>query len=95
MRQASHLLTIDGNGSGLTDITAPIVRWIDTLGIRDGLLTVFCRHTSASVIINENAAPAVQRDLERYSRGSRRRTIMPISMTTRVPTICRRTCGPH
>ena len=66
MRQASHLLTIDGNGSGLTDITAPIVRWIDTLGIRDGLLTVFCRHTSASVIINENAAPAVQRDLERY-----------------------------
>ena len=35
-------------------------------GIRDGLLTIFCRHTSASLVIQENAAPAARRDLERY-----------------------------
>ena len=66
MRQASHILTIDGTGPGLTDISYPVVRWIDAQGMRQGLLTVFCRHTSASLIINENAARAVRHDIEAY-----------------------------
>ena len=40
--------------------------WVTGTGIRDGLLTLFCRHTSASLLIQENAAPAVARDLDRY-----------------------------
>ena len=66
MRQASHILTIDGTGPGLTDITAPIARWVAAQGMHEGLLTVFCRHTSASLIVNENAARAVRHDIEAY-----------------------------
>ncbi|WP_375395021.1 secondary thiamine-phosphate synthase enzyme YjbQ [uncultured Sphingomonas sp.] len=66
MRQASHILAIDGTGSGLTDITAPIVRWSEAQDMREGLLTIFCRHTSASLIITENAAHAVRHDIEAY-----------------------------
>lgn len=40
--------------------------WVRTTGIREGLLTLFCRHTSASLVIQENAAPAARRDLEAY-----------------------------
>ena len=66
MRQASHILTIDGKGPGLDDVTAPILRWVDAQGMREGLLTLFCRHTSASLIVNENAARAVRHDIEAY-----------------------------
>ena len=51
---------------GLLDVTARIVRWVDQQGIREGLLTVFCRHTSASLLVQENAAPEARRDLESY-----------------------------
>jgi secondary thiamine-phosphate synthase enzyme len=43
-----------------------VTRWLAAQDIATGLLTVFCRHTSASLLLNENAAPAVRRDLERY-----------------------------
>jgi secondary thiamine-phosphate synthase enzyme len=43
-----------------------VVAWLSGTGIRDGLLTLFCRHTSASLVIQENAAPAARRDLEAY-----------------------------
>ena len=66
MRQSTHLLTIDGTGPGLSDITPPIARWVEAQRMREGLLTVFCRHTSASLIVNENAARAVRHDIEAY-----------------------------
>lgn len=51
---------------GLHEITADVSDWTTNSGISDGLLTLFCRHTSASLLIQENAAPAARRDLERY-----------------------------
>ncbi len=66
MRQTSTLSTIATPGMGLHEITPGIARWVADQGMATGLLTVFCRHTSASLLIQENAAPAARRDLERY-----------------------------
>jgi secondary thiamine-phosphate synthase enzyme len=66
MRQAHGRLTIATRGAGLVEVTDEVTAWLDAQEIADGLLTVFCRHTSASLLVNENAAPAVRRDLERY-----------------------------
>jgi secondary thiamine-phosphate synthase enzyme len=66
MRQAHGQLSVATRGQGLVEITREIAVWLETQGVADGLLTAFCRHTSASLTINENAAPAVRRDLERY-----------------------------
>jgi secondary thiamine-phosphate synthase enzyme len=66
MRQATTSLTITTTGQGLVEITREVGLWVDRQDVGDGLLTVFCRHTSASLLINENAAPAVRRDLQRY-----------------------------
>lgn len=66
MRQATTTLTVQTRGQGLVEITRDVVAWVDEQAIGDGLLTVFCRHTSASLLINENAASAVRRDLQRY-----------------------------
>lgn len=66
MRQARTVLAIDTRGRGLTDLTARIAGWVDSSGLREGLLTVFLRHTSASLLVQENADPAVLRDLERF-----------------------------
>ncbi|MBU0555196.1 MAG: secondary thiamine-phosphate synthase enzyme YjbQ [Alphaproteobacteria bacterium] len=63
MRQASTVLRIATPGQALVEITRDIARWVADQGMDEGLLTVFCRHTSASLTIQENAAPAVQRDL--------------------------------
>lgn len=66
MRQATTIISIDTPGAGLHEITGRIVAWLASTGIAEGLLTVFCRHTSASLLIQENAAPAARWDLERY-----------------------------
>jgi len=66
MRQATTILRIETRRQGLLEVTGEIVRWVATQGIETGLLTVFCRHTSASLVIQENAAPAVRRDMEAY-----------------------------
>lgn len=66
MRQASGLLTFSSSGKGLTDISREVRDWVSAQGMREGLLTLFCRHTSASLLIQENAAPAARRDLEAY-----------------------------
>lgn len=63
MRQAIHRLIQPTHGRGLTDLTRPIVRWVETQRISTGLLTIFCRHTSASLLIQENADPTVRTDL--------------------------------
>ncbi len=66
MRQSTTQITIDTRRQGLVDITAPIRRWADAQAMQSGLLTVFCRHTSASLLIQENAAPEVRTDIEAY-----------------------------
>jgi secondary thiamine-phosphate synthase enzyme len=66
LRQANHRITIRASRRGLHDFTSAVASWLKTTEIRDGLLTIFCRHTSASLIIQENAAPAARRDLEAY-----------------------------
>jgi secondary thiamine-phosphate synthase enzyme len=66
VKQALHRLSIDTRGKGLTEITRPIVAWVAGQGIATGLLTVWCRHTSASLTVQENADPDVRRDIERY-----------------------------
>ncbi len=62
-RQASGRLVIETRGQGFTEITEPVRRWVAGTGIRHGLLTAFCRHTSASLLVQENADPDVRRDL--------------------------------
>ena len=66
MRQASGIIEVDSTGQGLIDITSRVTRWLGEQGITEGLLTLFCRHTSASLLIQENAAPAARADLEAY-----------------------------
>ncbi len=66
MRQATGMIEVSAGGQGLHDVTRDVVRWVEEQGLREGLLTVFCRHTSCSLLIQENAAPAARRDLERY-----------------------------
>jgi secondary thiamine-phosphate synthase enzyme len=62
-QQASGRLIVETGGPGFTDITEATARWVFGTGILQGLLTVFCRHTSASLVIQENADPSVRRDL--------------------------------
>ena len=64
MRQAHHSLQVETRGKGLVEISDEVALWVGSQGISDGLLTLFCRHTSASLLIQENAAPAARRDLE-------------------------------
>ena len=66
MRQASYTLTISTHGKGLTDITDKVRIAISQASISNGLATLFCRHTSASLLIQENASPAAHRDLAAY-----------------------------
>jgi secondary thiamine-phosphate synthase enzyme len=66
MRQALHRLHVDTRGEGLVEITAPIKAWLSETGIKDGVLMVYCRHTSASLLIQENADPDVCKDLQTF-----------------------------
>jgi secondary thiamine-phosphate synthase enzyme len=66
MRQAQHTLTIATKGKGLVEITREVQRWVAGQGIVTGLLTLYCRHTSASLLIQENADPDVRTDLEAF-----------------------------
>jgi secondary thiamine-phosphate synthase enzyme len=66
MKQAQHRLTVSVQGPGLHEITGDIAGWLSGQAIRDGLLTVFVRHTSASLLVQENADPDVQRDIESF-----------------------------
>jgi secondary thiamine-phosphate synthase enzyme len=66
MRQFMHVLQVRAERRGLTEITSEIRRWVSQQPISTGMLTLFCRHTSASLLIQENAASAVRRDLEKY-----------------------------
>ena len=63
LRQATGLLRIATPGRALVEITGEVNRWVAAQGMARGLLTLFCRHSSASLTIQENAAPAVRADL--------------------------------
>ena len=68
MKQCSHDITFQTSGSSLLDVTGPIRRWIMDQDLKAGLLTIFIRHTSASLIIQENADPDVLHDLDVFFR---------------------------
>ncbi|HEV2567304.1 secondary thiamine-phosphate synthase enzyme YjbQ [Sphingomonas sp.] len=66
MKQATGQIEVTTPGAGLVEITDRVAAWVADQDMEQGLLTLFCRHTSASLIIQENAAPAVKSDLQRY-----------------------------
>lgn len=66
MKQSANNLEISTRGQRLYEITAPIAEWLSQQRIQTGLLTLFCRHTSASLLIQENADPTVRSDIEAY-----------------------------
>jgi len=66
LRQSSATLSIRASSRGLHEFTDSVRNFVAKSGISDGVLTIFCRHTSASLVIQENAAPAARRDLEAY-----------------------------
>lgn len=66
MKQATHELSVATSGKGLYNINAEIERWVEGQNIRQGLLTVFVRHTSASLVAQENADPDVLSDLNNF-----------------------------
>ena len=66
LQQAATTLQIRAPAPGLHDITSQVLDWLESQRIGSGLLTIFCAHTSASLVIQENAAMAARRDLEAF-----------------------------
>jgi len=60
--------TVETRGAGLVEITRPVATWVADAGRREGLLTLFLRHTSCSLLIQENADPSARADLEAFLR---------------------------
>ena len=69
MRMAQHTLEVTTSGQGLYEITAAVAEWVAGQRMTGGLLTLFLRHTSASLLIQENAAPEVRSDLADFFRA--------------------------
>jgi len=66
MRQVSGTLTVQAARHGLHEITREVADWVAENGLQEGLLTLFLRHTSAALLVQENADPDLQRDLEDF-----------------------------
>ena len=66
MSQFATILRVRPRGRGLYEFTGDLAEWVDAHQLETGLLTLFCRHTSASLLIQENAAPEVRDDLEAF-----------------------------
>jgi secondary thiamine-phosphate synthase enzyme len=66
LRQTSAVLMIRASRAGLHEFTIRVRDFVAESGIREGMLTIFCRHTSASLLVQENAASAARRDIEAY-----------------------------
>lgn len=91
MMQARTSLIIETHGAGLSEITQDVARWISKQEIEEGLLTLFIRHTSASLLIQENADPNVLADLNAfftaiapYDRDYRHRSEGPDDMPAHI-----------
>jgi secondary thiamine-phosphate synthase enzyme len=68
VEQRLHRVGVATRGRGLVEVTDTILRWVSAQGITTGLLTIWCRHTSASLLVQENASPEVRADLEDFLR---------------------------
>lgn len=68
MEQRTHRIEVATRGRGLVAVTAPVLAWVAAQGIGTGLLTIWCRHTSASLLVQENADPDVRADLDAFFR---------------------------
>ena len=68
LKQRSHEFIIDSTGQGLVEFTGDVLAWVRSMEVRDGLLTLHVMHTSASLLVQENADPEVRADLERFLR---------------------------
>ncbi len=66
MRQLTHQLSVSTHGKGFYECTGALEEWVGDSGMQTGLLTVFIRHTSASLTIQENADPDVVRDMNAF-----------------------------
>lgn len=66
MRQATGTIEFSTERQGLLEVTGRVSSWVSAQEMDEGLLTIFCRHTSASLLIQENAAPEARADLEAY-----------------------------
>jgi secondary thiamine-phosphate synthase enzyme len=66
LSQSVHSLEVSTRGQGLYEVTSNVIQWVRQQTMQTGLLTVFCRHTSASLLIQENADPTVRRDIKAY-----------------------------
>jgi secondary thiamine-phosphate synthase enzyme len=66
MRQATGEIFVDTTGPGMIEITGNLRRWVEAQGMTTGLVSLLCRHTSASLTIQENAAEAVRADVVRW-----------------------------
>ena len=66
MRQLTHQISVQTHGRHIYDITGEVTSWVRQSGMTTGLLTLYIRHTSASLLINENYDPEVKTDLERF-----------------------------
>jgi secondary thiamine-phosphate synthase enzyme len=69
MAMAQGRLSVETAGQGLYEVSEPVAAWVAGAGIAAGLLTLFLRHSSASLLIPENAAPEVRADLLDFLRG--------------------------
>ncbi|MDQ0571176.1 secondary thiamine-phosphate synthase enzyme [Variovorax paradoxus] len=66
LEQTTTTLDFGTRGRGLVEITGAVGQWVERSGLQTGLLTLFVRHTSASLLVQENADPDVQADLDRF-----------------------------
>jgi len=66
MKQRWHHMQVSARGRGLVEVTRPILDWLAEPPAITGLLTVWCRHTSASLLVQENADPDVRKDVEAF-----------------------------
>ena len=66
LRQSTTTFTVETRGRGLVDFTRPVAAWVAQSCFETGLLTLFVRHTSASLLVQENADPDVRADLDRF-----------------------------
>ena len=66
LRQGLHELTVNSRGRGFYEITRDVAALVQTVKLQTGLVTLHIQHTSASLVIQENADPEVRRDLERF-----------------------------
>ena len=94
LSQAVGGFTVATPGPGMTDISGEVTRWLDDHHVGDGLVTVFIRHTSASLTIQENADPDVQSDLISMLSAGLRPNMQATATAWKGRTTCRRISSP-